>query len=56
VPGADAIVCPGYFWAFVKHPMAKSQGLLQSSHKGSLWDTSCPVLFLDVVSVEDVVK
>ncbi len=42
---------PKKMWVRIR---AKSQGLLQSSHKGSLWDTSCPVLFLDVVSVEDV--
>ncbi len=34
--------------------MVKAEGLLQSSHKGSLWDTSCPVLFLHVVALQDV--
>src|SRR5436309_2193277 len=45
----------------VKHPMAESQGLLQSPTcgtypQGLLWDTSCPNLALFLVAMQDILR
>jgi len=45
----------------VKYPMAESQGLLHSPTGGTypqwlVWDTSCPVLLLLLVAMQDILR